>query len=148
MKTKSESRKLRIVLDANVFTAAYLSKSTTSPNKELINRWLNGEFTLLTSDVLLKEVANKLIEKNIDTLLIEELLTNISIYAKEIFISDEKFIEVIKEDIDDNHVIACAVVGKANYIITYDSHFDVLGGEYKGIRILEPLPFLFEFRKL
>jgi len=42
----------------------------------------------------------------------------------------------------DNVVVACAVEGKANYLVTYDPHFDVLDGDYKGIKIVKAIPFL------
>ena len=40
---------LRAVLDTNVFVAAYLSRNPNSPTREIIDRWLRGEFDLLYS---------------------------------------------------------------------------------------------------
>ena len=34
-------------------------------------------------------------------------------------------------------ILACAFVGRASHIVTYDPHFDVLGGAYQGIPILD-----------
>jgi len=49
---------------------------------------------------------------------------------------------VISADPDDDFVLACAVVGRADYLVSYDTHFDVLEGEYQGIKITEGLFFL------
>jgi putative PIN family toxin of toxin-antitoxin system len=54
--------RLRAVLDTNVFVSAFLSRNPTSPTKELIHRWEEEEFTLLVSDALLEEIAEKLKE--------------------------------------------------------------------------------------
>ena len=56
--------------------------------------------------------------------------------------------EVIEkfDELGDDPAWACAVVGKANYLVTYDPHFDCLGGEYQGIQILDGLHFLYIVR--
>jgi predicted nucleic acid-binding protein len=45
---------------------------------------------------------------------------------------------VIPEDADDDHVLACAVVAKANLIVSGDRHLLALGETYQGIRIVRP----------
>jgi predicted nucleic acid-binding protein len=56
-------------------------------------------------------------------------------------------IENLLPDPDDNVIVACAVEGKADYLVTYDPHVDPLSGEYQGIRILKAIPFLEALRK-
>lgn len=46
---------MRVVLDANVFISALLSRS--GPPAQLVERWLAGEFDLVVSELLLTEVA-------------------------------------------------------------------------------------------
>ena len=47
----------RAVLDTNVVLAAHRSRGATSPNREILERWRAGDFTLLYSeDVLLEYV--------------------------------------------------------------------------------------------
>jgi predicted nucleic acid-binding protein len=54
---------LRAVLDPNVVLAADRSTNTLSPNKEIINRWANSEFTWLVTEDIAAEYAEKLLEK-------------------------------------------------------------------------------------
>ncbi len=138
--------KWRVVFNSNIFVAGLLSKNQTSPNKELIDRWLAEQFILLTSQVLMVEIIGKLEERGIDRITILDLISRLNLTAEKIEIASSDVLPVISADPDDDHVLACAVVGRADYILTYDSHFDVLGGTYKGIQIVEPIPFLFRLR--
>jgi len=53
---------------------------------------------------------------------------------------------VIPADPDDDLIIACAVVGKATHLVTYDPHYDILSGEYRGVKIVDGLHFLYRIR--
>ena len=46
---------------------------------------------------------------------------------------------VIANDADDDHVLACALAGNADLIVSGDKHLHSLGGEYQGIRIVTPV---------
>jgi len=43
---------------------------------------------------------------------------------------------VIAADPDGDHVLACAVAGCADLIVSSDKHLHSLGGQYKGIPIV------------
>ncbi len=62
----------------------------------------------------------------------------------DVFPSD--IVSVVAADPDDDLILACAVKGAATQIVTYDPHFDVLGGNYRGVQILRPLNFLYLIR--
>ena len=62
-------------------------------------------------------------------------------------VSSEKKFDIIKEDLDDNRVLECAVEGRVDYIITQDNHLLKLG-EFEGIRIITPGEFLDIFEKV
>ena len=138
--------KLRAVFDTNVFVSSSLSKNSNSPTRELLQRWKNGEFTLVICDQIAKELAEKLFERGIGFDAIEEQLTALAQAAEWVIVPNEK-IENLLSDPDDNIIVACAVEGKANYLVTYDPHFNPLNGEYKGIKILKAIPFLEVLRK-
>lgn len=58
------TKRLRAVLDTTVYVSAFLSSSVTSPTQELLDRWANGEFELLVSNAIAREVVEKLSEIN------------------------------------------------------------------------------------
>lgn len=49
------------VLDTNVVLAAENSSNPDSPNREVVRRWLAGEFALLVTDDVVAEYAEKLL---------------------------------------------------------------------------------------
>ena len=52
----------------------------------------------------------------------------------------------IPDDPDDDVVIACAIVGKASHLVSYDPHLLNLGNTYQGLIILDGLHFLYAVR--
>ena len=63
-----------------------------------------------------------------------------------VIVAPEQVPDIIAADPDDNAILACAFVGRASHIVTYDPHFDVLGGAYQGMPILDGLHFLYIVR--
>lgn len=139
-------RRIRAVFDSNVYVAAYLSKNPRSPNKELFRRWRAREFTLLVSRATLEEVIEKFDQRGIDQALTVELVSFMLADAEYVVTSDEELPALIVDDPDDDLILACAIAGNANYLVTYGPHFDCLGGEFQGIRILDGLHFLYVVR--
>jgi uncharacterized protein len=134
--------RLRAVLDTNVFLSAFLSRNPTSPTKEILQRWQDGEFILLVSDDLIGELTEKLLERRISPDRVTEFLTLIAGLAEWIRVPEDAVRPVILEDPDDDPILACAIVGKAHYLVTYDAHFESLKGSYAGVKITKALPFL------
>lgn len=135
------AKKIRAVLDTNIFIAAALSKNPSSPTREVIDRWKRGEFVLLICSPLAREVIEKLLERASPEDKIKDVVETLASSAEWVEVPEEK-IEDLLSDPDDNVVVACAVEGGANYLVTYDPHFDSLKGGYKGIRIVKAIPFL------
>ena len=136
---------LKAVLDTNIFLSALLTRSPTSPSAELLERWAKQEWLLLISETLAAELVEKLEAKRISLPKITTLLDLIAQRAIWVDVAAEDVPDVLL-DPDDNHVVACAVVGQADYLVTYDRHFAPLGDEYQGVRIVRPLPFLWAVR--
>ena len=139
-------RRLRAVFDTNVFVSAALSRSPTSPTRELFRRWLAGEFVLVVSQALAAEVIEKLLQHQIELDQITELIANLERLAEWATVSAQDIPAMIATDPDDDAILACAVIGQADYLVTYDPHFDVLNGEYHGVKITRALPFLWAVR--
>jgi putative PIN family toxin of toxin-antitoxin system len=140
-----KAHSLRAVLDTNIYVTAFLSKSATSPSKELLARWRDHQFQLLISETLAGEIVEKLLARNVQRILVLDLLLSLQEGATWIEVPPEA-VQPILSDPDDDHVLACAVVGQADYLVTHDRHFDSLAGEYEGIRIVKTLPFLWAVR--
>ncbi len=75
-----------------------------------------------------------------------ELLASLTLLAEFVTVDKENILSVILADPDDDVVLACAVLGKADYLVTYDPHFDALGEVYQGISITKAIPFLWTVR--
>lgn len=143
---ETKQRSLQAVFDTNVFVAAYLSKSPHSPTLELLVRWQQGEFELLYSDDLLVEIDEKFSARGISEEHKDNLLVELRDRAAYVEVKPSDVEPVITDDPDDDFILACAVVGQADYLVSYDAHFDVLEGEYRNVKIIEALPFLWVVR--
>jgi putative PIN family toxin of toxin-antitoxin system len=140
------TERLTAVFDTNVFMSALLSRNPTSPTQELMRRWQANEFTLLISQALLIEVVEKLLARGVNPKQVQDLLIVINRFAQWVDVPAAAVLPIIAADPDDDHILACAVAGRADYLVTYDPHFDVLGGRYHGIKIAKALPFLWAIR--
>lgn len=143
---ETERQRLRAVFDTNIFVAAHLSKNPHSPTMELLRRWRQEEFELLYSDDLLVEIDEKFSARGMADEYKDSLLVELRDLATYVEVKPSDVESVIVADPDDDFVLACAVVGQADYLVTYDAHFDVLEGEYQGVKITEALPFLWAVR--
>lgn len=140
------TERLRAVFDTNIFVSAFLSRNPSSPTQELIRRWQDGELTLIVSEALVDEITEKLLERRISEDRITELLALLIRLAEWADVPPESVRAVVGEDPEDDPILACAVVGRANYLVTYDAHFDSLGGTFEGIKITKAIPLLRELR--
>lgn len=138
---------LRAVFDTNVFVSALLTKSSTSPSAELLDRCERGEFILLICDEIILELSEKLLELGRSEELVTAFMTRVRGLSGRVRMTPDAILPVILADPDDDVIVACAVVGKADYLVSNDGHFDVLGGLHRGIRITRPVPFLWAVRQ-
>ena len=52
-------------------------------------------------------------------------------------VTPSKKVDIVKEDVDDNKIIECAVESNSEYIISYDKHL-LKVKEFQGIQIVRP----------
>ncbi len=140
------TERLRAVFDTNVIVSAYLSRSPTSPTRELIDRWLADEFTLLVCDDIVDEFIEKLTAHSVTRADIEAFVALLDVMAEWVDVPAEAIVRRIPADADDDVVVTCALAGNADFLVTYDPHFTPLGDTYEGIRISKALPFLWAVR--
>ena len=139
-------QKIRAVLDTNVVIAAFLSKNPSSPTVEIIARWRDDEFTLLYSDHIREEYIEKLLARQVNLQQAAAFINNVDKAAIRVPLTDADIVCRVPDDPDDDVFIACAIVGEASYLVTYDDHLHALDEEYKNVRILNELHFLYARR--
>ena len=68
--------------------------------------------------------------------------TTVHDLAEVVVVPAEAVVPRIAADPDDDQVLACAIVGKADYLISYDRHLLSLGDIFQGLNITRAVPFL------
>lgn len=127
---------MKIVLDTNVLIAALIARGVCH---ELLEHCVLRH-TLLTSDFILEETEEKLIEKFGYT-------AELAAEAVTVFRSRMKVVPALKldsrvcRDADDDNILAAAVSANCDCVITGDKDLLVLKA-YAGIDILSPRNFL------
>ena len=134
---------MRIVLDANVLVSAALRAS--GPPGEVVARWHEEAFELLTSDALLHELevvfSRPRLLRQLGWSAEEGQEFVRAVRGSATIVNADIELDVVKRDPDDNRVLEAAIAGEADYIISGDG--DLLDlGQYRGIRILRPVEFL------
>jgi putative PIN family toxin of toxin-antitoxin system len=128
---------IRVVVDTNVYISALMFGGLPGSFLDLAFLRL---FVLLISPALLDELDEKLRFKfgvsAKDTAMIRAKLEGTAEVVR-----PYKMLHVIKDDLDDNRVLECAVEGEADYIVTGDRHLLKLG-VHEGISIVTVRQFL------
>jgi putative PIN family toxin of toxin-antitoxin system len=138
--------RFRAVLDTNVVVAALLSKNAASPTLEIIRRWRNEEFELLYSQHIGEEYVEKLFDRRADILKVAAFLSDLATQGILVSLEPQEILRRVPADSDDDAVLACAIVGRATHLVTYDPHLHALGARYQGLRIVDGLRFLYALR--
>jgi putative PIN family toxin of toxin-antitoxin system len=125
----------RVVIDTNLFVSSFWGGKP----KKIIDLFIKGKIQLLISPQILEEISRVLKEILGDDSEINYFIKLISLNSIEII--PNVTLQVIKEDPSDNKFLECAVVGKADYIISGDKHLLDLR-KYQGIPIIKVDEFL------
>ncbi|NIM14147.1 MAG: putative toxin-antitoxin system toxin component, PIN family [Candidatus Aminicenantes bacterium] len=113
---------MRVVLDTNVML---VSIPKLSKYRAIFEGLIQKKYTLIISNEILTEYeeiigqkANEVVAQNITNMLIS--LSNVE--KTEIYYRWG----LIKVDEEDNKFVDCAIAGSADYLVSNDSHFNVL----------------------
>jgi putative PIN family toxin of toxin-antitoxin system len=126
---------VRIVLDTNILIAALITKGT--PPDQLYQAWLDGAFELVTSTAQLAETAIVLarprllryINADEAAVLVENIDTRATILENPPEVN-------LSPDPDDNPILAAAITGEANLIVSGDKKHMLALGTAAGIPIV------------
>jgi uncharacterized protein len=128
---------MRVVLDTNTVVSALLWGGLPYRLMQLAQA---GEIELVTSPALIAELAEVLERSHLKPRITaqnispEQLLVQYQSFA--LSVVPPSVPAVIAADPDDDQVLACAVAGNADLIVSGDRHLHDLGGGYRGIPIL------------
>lgn len=138
-------KRIAVVFDTNVLISFYLSRNSKSAVSKIIRLWRNERKLqmIVSSEVIAEylEILDRIgiSEKRIGKL--NEILDTFGIVSK---FSLGK-IPTESRDVDDNLVLATALVGKAQFLITNDRDLLDISETYKKkfkFRIVSPTEFL------
>ena len=126
---------MRIVLDTNILIGALITKGT--PPDQLYQAWLRGEIELVTSTAQMAEVADVLarprLRKFLDAGEAAAIVENIDTRA--LILDDPPDVD-LSPDPKDNPILAAAIAGKADLIVSGDKKHMLALGEVEGIPIV------------
>lgn len=131
---------MRIVLDTNTLVSALLSPH--GPPRRLLDDARAQTFALCSSPVLMAELLDVVSREKFAGRFAKAGLTPLGIVGEirrlATMAAPVSVPRVITADADDDHVLACALAGNADLIVSGDKHLLGLGGAYQGIRIVTP----------
>ena len=134
---------LSAVLDTNVLVSGLIA-ARGAPG-QILDAWSEGEFTLVSSLYLVEELVHVLAYPRIaerlqlDDAELEAVLAGLLARAE--MTPGQLHLPGVTRDAKDDAVVACAVEGKADYIVSGDQDLLALG-EYHGIRVVTPRQFV------
>lgn len=122
----------RVVADTNILVSAVFWDGNESKIIELAEE---GELKLLTSIPILNELKEVLAYEKFQ--LSEETINERIEYYLVLAdtVPSKSSVEVIQEDPEDNKVLACAIQGDADYVVSGDEHLLNLK-EFKEVKIV------------
>ena len=132
---------LRAVLDTNILVSAIISDGKA---RDLLKKGIANKYRIVTSDLILKELAAVLCRPKFKTCTDETSRIIVALRKTADVVDVKTKIEAIKEDPKDDMVIETALDGEARIIVTGDNHLLALKqfGAIKIITIEEMLTCL------
>jgi len=131
---------MRVVLDTNTLVSAVISPG--GPPRRLLDGARAQVFELCSSATLLAELLDVLSREKFAARLAQAGVTPQGIVGElrrmATMAAPQVVPRVIEHDADDDHVLACALAGQADLIVSGDKHLLGLGGQYQGISIVTP----------
>jgi uncharacterized protein len=137
---------IRAVFDTNVFVSALFNPQ--SPPAQLLELALQGKIRLIVSPHLIAEIERVLTYPKVKKLLkkhntgpgeVGEAIAKVLKVA--VWAPGDLTVEAVADDPADDMVLAAAVEGSADFIISGDHHLLDLK-DYQGIKIVNPARFL------
>ena len=137
---------MRIILDTNILIGALITKGT--PPDRLYRAWLRGELELVTSAVQLAELADVLarprLQKFLDADEASAIVENIGTRA--LILDDPPGVD-LSPDPKDNPILAAAIAGRVDLIVSGDKKHMLALREVEGIPVVTAREALVRLRQ-
>ncbi|MBI4360307.1 putative toxin-antitoxin system toxin component, PIN family [Candidatus Micrarchaeota archaeon] len=125
---------MRVVLDTNILVSATQWDGSEADKK--IRALHKTHATLLVSKEILEELQSVLHRDfEYQTREVQDATSRVTALTNIVAVTT--VIHAVKDDPEDDKVLACAVDGHATHILTYDRHLLKLK-EFRGIQIIRP----------
>ncbi len=135
----------RITLDTNVLVSGMLVAA--GPSAQILDAWVEGRFILATSLYQVEELVHVLsyprITRRLNVSETELAVLIGQLLSKAVIVPGVLDLRGVTRDPKDDSIVACAVEGEAQLIVSGDQDLLALD-QYAGIRILSPRAFLQE----
>jgi len=133
----------RVTLDVQALVQAALSG--TGPAGSILKAWGRGEVGLVLCEEIIAEYADVLRRRRIQRRFSHLAAATVAASATALrqsatLVTVGEIPSVVGDDPDDNIVLACAVEGGAEYVITRDKHLLRLGA-HQGVPIISAEAF-------
>jgi putative PIN family toxin of toxin-antitoxin system len=137
---------MRLLLDTNVLISYLLQPRTAGAVRVLINTLLNSSHTVLLPEHLLQELVITITTKpRLAQRISADDLTNfvaiLETFGETIPSIREPFPAVTRDPKDD-YLLAYAVVGEADFLVTGDDDLLSLAGQIPNLAIISPSQFV------
>ena len=126
---------MRVVLDTNILIGALITKGT--PPDSLYQAWLRDEFELVTSLAQLSEMARVIVRPRLRRFVDADEAAAIveNIAARAVVLRGLPVVD-LSADPDDNPILATAIAGKADLLVTGDKKHLLTLGVVEGIPVV------------
>jgi uncharacterized protein len=130
----------RVVADANVLVSAALARSPQAPSVLTLDAALDGRIELVTSPLLLQEIAIVLARPRLQKYLSADEATRFlaDLAAQTILLADPNDRPAVCRDPRDDYLIALATVSGAEAVVTGDLDLLEIDPKQLSMQILTP----------
>ena len=126
---------MRVVLDTSILISALITRGT--PPDRLYRAWRRGDIELVTSNAQIAAVAAVLARPRIRRLVdADQASAILECIATRALVLDSLPVLHVSPDPSDNPILAAAIAGRADLIVSGDKKHVLMPGEVEGIAVV------------
>ncbi len=136
----------RAVLDTNVIVSAIVSPH--GPPRQIFEAWRQDKFVFLTSEAIIAEVVRVLRYPHLSQkfqISEADIQVVVASLTTDAYLLEDLYEVRRSRDPDDDIFLACSLEGKADYLVSGDTHLLEIK-YYHGTQIVNPRDFLKHLR--